>query len=70
MNHLQTAIEKSAELEQQLDNYTQHMAMMQQQAAALFSQFEQQRIQMQYDIVRMQFEIMTRGGNGPLRTFM
>lgn len=47
----------STKLEQQLQNYAQHMTMMQQNAAQQTSLFEQQRIRMQYEIDCMHFEM-------------
>lgn len=55
--HFRAAIEKNEEVDQRLDNCVQHMAMMQYSAAQRTSQFEQQRVQMQCDIVRTQFEM-------------
>lgn len=52
---------KNAELEQQLYNYAQHMAMVQQSAVQYNSLFEQQRTQLQCEIVRMQCDMNNMG---------
>lgn len=55
--HLTVANDKNEDLEQRLQNYAQHMVRIQQTEAQQISQFEQQRIQMQYEIKRMHFEV-------------
>lgn len=57
MNNLRPANEKNLELEQQLYNYTNYITLMQQRAADQSSQIEQQRMQVQYESYRMQYDM-------------
>lgn len=57
LGHLCVANEKDTEFEQRQQNSAQNMMRMQQQSARQGSQFDQQRIQVQYDIYRMDFEL-------------
>lgn len=57
LRYLNVAIDERPELGYPLQNNTQHMAVMQQTAAQRTSLFEQQRIQVQYGIGRMQYEM-------------